>query len=325
MRATFIWLLLCVSSGGIVNVLADDCKQVTRCVTDPVSDGCRIEFDYERCDGTFVYSNILCNNSHECVENCLCECASDGYSITWFDPCEGVLRQTNFLCAGCGGGGGSCPDYCEYCPDTCLGPTDYCAYPDSGCPSGWTASAGCCFEPTPILVDVESDGFNLTNAVSGVRFDFGGDGHLDQLAWTALRSDDAWLALDRNGNGTIDDGGELFGNATRLRSGRFANNGFEALAEFDVNGDGWISAVDPVYAQLRLWQDANHNGLSEARELIPLVQKAVAGIGVDYRESRWRDEHGNEFRYLARIYQSSLSARHLWVVVDVILTHEPVP
>jgi hypothetical protein len=180
-----------------------------------------------------------------------------------------------------------------------------------------------CYNITPIVIDTLGNGFDLTNVRAGVRFDITATGHPLQVAW--IQEDDAWLVLDRNGNGTIDNGAELFGDATRLSSGRLANHGFEALAELDVNGDGWISAADPVYAQLRLWQDANHNGLSEAGELIPLARKAVAGIGLDYRESRWQDEHGNEFRYLARISQSSPLARPVWVVVDVILTHEPVP
>jgi len=179
-----------------------------------------------------------------------------------------------------------------------------------------------CYSITPIVIDTLGDGFDLTNVAAGVRFDMTATGRPLQVAW--IQADEAWLALDRDGNGTIDNGAELFGDATRLGNGQLARNGFEALAEFDVNGDGMITAADPVYAQLRLWQDVNHNGFSEINELIPLAQQNVAGIEVAYQESRRRDRYGNEFRYRARIYESPFSPRHNRFAYDVILTHEPV-
>src|SRR2546421_12739897 len=110
---------------------------------------------------------------------------------------------------------------------------------------------------SPIIVDVLGNGFSLTDVAGGVDFDVDADGLRDSVAWPDSRADDAFLALDRNGNGKIDDGRELFGNFTS-QPASFAPDGFKALAAFDANGDGQITAADPVYARLLLWRDSNH-------------------------------------------------------------------
>src|SRR5262249_54811465 len=84
-----------------------------------------------------------------------------------------------------------------------------------------------------------------------------------------------WLALDRNGNGRIDDGGELFGSATVLASGNFASNGFEALAELDSDGDGRITPHDARWGELVVWADANGDRASQASELTSLESMGV--------------------------------------------------
>lgn len=185
----------------------------------------------------------------------------------------------------------------------------------------WYESQCACY--SPIVIDLAGNGFNLTGAEDGVMFDIPGDGVSEQISWTAANSDDAWLVIDRNGNGVVDNGKELFGSSTAQPSvsAGESKNGFRALAMFDTtsfggNNDGQIDRRDSVFSRLQLWQDRNHNGFSEAEELQNLSASVICVIELSYKESRRRDDNGNWFRYRAKVrdIRGAQAGRWAWDV-----------
>lgn len=189
------------------------------------------------------------------------------------------------------------------------------------CSGGCDPIVGC----SPIVIDTAGDGFAFTDTVGGVSFDLSADGNPEQIGWTQPGVDDALLTLDRNGNGTVDNGSELFGNFTPQPSAP-ANerNGFRALGVYDRparggNNDGMIDGGDAIFSSLRLWQDLNYNAISEANELRTLTSVGVVKIDLDYRESRRTDQYGNRFRFRSRVRdaQGAQIGRWAWDVFFV--------
>lgn len=164
--------------------------------------------------------------------------------------------------------------------------------PDSP-PDGTACLPGC---TTPIIIS-EHGNYRLTSPSDGVLFDFDADGVTEKLAWTEPNSGVAFLAMDRNANGRIDSGAELFGDHAKLASGGNAPNGFAVLDELDVNRDGVLDFSDPAWSALILWVDDNHNGQSEANEMIPILASDVLAISTHYAWSGRKDRYGNLFRY----------------------------
>ncbi len=197
-----------------------------------------------------------------------------------------------------------------------------------------TAPLANCFCPsphtcdiTPIVISIYDREVDMTSAECGVDFDLNSDGVAEALSWTAPGADEAFLFLDRNNNGIVDDGTELFGNYTPQPPGE--RNGFNALKLFDkpVNGgneDGLINQSDRIYRHLGLWIDNNHNGFSETEELYSLGQLDIEGIDLAYRKSTKTDRHGNEFRFWSHAYLGGVTSqsREAWDVFLVLGTSE---
>jgi hypothetical protein len=179
---------------------------------------------------------------------------------------------------------------------------------------------------TPILISVSNKKLSLTDAAHGVTFDIDNNGSGDHVSWTTTDSDDGFLALDRNANNTIDNGGELFGNVTQQPAS--ANkNGFLALAEYDKaanggNGDGKIDSHDSIHGSLRIWQDKNHNGISEASELHNLAHFQITSLDLKYHTQKKHDKFGNIFRYRAKV-GSEKHSKVAKEAYDVILLVQP--
>lgn len=140
----------------------------------------------------------------------------------------------------------------------------------------------------PLIIDLGETGIELRSLEHGVNFDLDNNGFAEKTAW--IGTEDGFLALDRNGNGSIDNGGELFGDQVILKDGSKSESGFEALAELDDNGDGIIDNKDSAFANLRVWIDANHNGKSDSNELKTLNETGIISISLEHSEVSIVDE-----------------------------------
>jgi hypothetical protein len=140
---------------------------------------------------------------------------------------------------------------------------------------------------SPLILDINNNGTSSTGlGNSQTYFDMDGDGFKERTAW--VEQGDGLLVLDRNGNGVIDNGTELFGNFTPLVRGNSASDGFEALLQYDENRDGIIDHNDAAYNQLRVWMDDNANGITDTGELKTLQEAKVASLKLNayYKSQR---------------------------------------
>jgi hypothetical protein len=160
-------------------------------------------------------------------------------------------------------------------------------------------------ECSPILIDLGNNGINLGEAGVGVYFDINADGVRDHLQWVRSGGDEGFLALDRNGDGVVDDGSELFGVGTpMILEGGSAPNGFVGLAQYDSrqlggNDDGLITEADAIWPQLRIWVDANADGESIYSEMRTLKSYGITALETIPRIRKYVDPAGNVIPYWA--------------------------
>lgn len=150
---------------------------------------------------------------------------------------------------------------------------------------------------SPIIVDLDGDGIETIGQEAGVYFDHDKNGLAERTGWVG--QDDGLLVWDRNRDGIINDGSELFGNNTELASGDTAANGYEALAYLDENADNVINAEDTSFANLRIWVDANSDGVSQQNELLTLEEAGVKSFKTSYQNTISDDGKGNTTRQIS--------------------------
>ncbi len=179
----------------------------------------------------------------------------------------------------------------------------------------------------PIVLDLDGDGVETRGVNAGAHFDHAGDGFKERTGWAG--ADDGLLAWDRNGDGQITGGSELFGNRTLLPDGVTpAANGFAALAAWDANTDGKIDANDPIWTSLRIWRDADSDGVSTPAELVTPTDLGITAINTGYTTSSTVDAQGNNHRQIgsfAKADGSTGAAEDVWFKTDTVHANSPDP
>jgi hypothetical protein len=136
---------------------------------------------------------------------------------------------------------------------------------------------------TPLVLDLNGNGIETQSVRNGVQFDIYGTGEKVATGW--VTGGDGLLVLDRNGDGTVNSGSELFGQATLLANGERAATGYEALADLDSNSDGVINASDAQFQQLQVWVDGNSDGVSQRAELLKLQDLGITELSLNAKST----------------------------------------
>ncbi len=144
----------------------------------------------------------------------------------------------------------------------------------------------------PLTLDIDADGLVTTiPARANTRFDLDANGFAEASGWVA--PSDGVVARDLNGNGVIDNGRELFGDQTLLPGGALAANGFQAIAALDSNSDGKVDSNDAAWSELKVWRDADSDGVTDEGELSSMAEAGVSDINTAYTSPNQTDANGN--------------------------------
>ena len=143
----------------------------------------------------------------------------------------------------------------------------------------------------PLIIDFNKNGIYSTSLKEGTYYDYSEDGMKEKTAW--IDQGDGVLVYDRNGDGTIDNASEFFGDRTPLEDGAYADQGFTALAQYDSNNDGIIDAADEIFDKLSVWKDSNGDGITNQGELKTLEELGIASIQLSHSDENFTDINGN--------------------------------
>jgi hypothetical protein len=226
------------------------------------------------------------------------------------------------VCEAYAGDGCAPGDYRTCGPDEVFGgvdegaPAQTCALvPGEACATAW----GNCELNTPLVLSFDGGPVQYL-ADRAHAFDVNGAASI-VTDWPTAST--PWLAVDRDGNGAIDDGSELFGSLSPLAGGGRAPNGFAALRELDADGDGRITPADPGFAKLLVWSDRDGDRRSSPGELASAASFELLSIDLAYRVAPSCDARGNcEVERAAFHYRDAAGVVREGTVVDVHLARQ---
>ena len=152
---------------------------------------------------------------------------------------------------------------------------------------------------TPLAIELYGEELLTTSVEDGVSFDMDGDGMAEQTAW--LKKGSGFLVWDKNGDGMVNDGTEMFGEATVMSDGKRAENGVEASKDLDSDNNNIINQYDELWGELRIWHDENSNGKTEEGELSLLSDWDIQSISLDFAEINLKDEADNKILFESEV------------------------
>lgn len=226
-----------------------------------------------------------------------------GGSCTYSDP---GFRAYQFSCLQSWAQGSCiCPEL-QYCnlsgyPEDC---DAYDPNANGNLPDPCDTTTGTDGDCSPVVIHLGQGTFQFTGLDHGVAFDIDADGVIETTSWTDPTAQTGLLVIDYSGNGLVDSGFELFGSVSPQFVGpNGETDGYGAMAMLDSfhgNDDGWLTPQDPLWSQLSIWIDANHDGVSQAGELLDLTAVGITGIELDPVISNRSDRHGNVLRWRSK-------------------------
>nr|WP_318381956.1 calcium-binding protein [uncultured Enterobacter sp.] len=170
---------------------------------------------------------------------------------------------------------------------------------------------------SPVIIDLDGDGIETLSLAENIFFDHDGNQFAENTGWVA--ADDGLLVLDKNANGLIETGNELFGNNSQLSDGTLAGNGYQALRDHDSNQDGVLNREDKIWQRMQVWQDKNGNAQVDEGELLSMEDAGIAAIDTRYTTSKFIDDQGNAHKQNGTITKtdgSHAASADVWFASD---------